>query len=460
MNDPAATANDVNRRAFLRGGSLATLMTLMGGVALEAEEKPKEAEAKAGEKPARAPVNCAVIGCGIQGREILNTLARQPNALVTAVCDNYGPFLKRAKEAAPKAESFEDYQIVLQRKDVQAVLVATPSHLHRDITLAALQAGKHVYCEAPLASTLADARAIAAAAQTAIQANFQAGVQMRSDPQRDFVLKFIRAGAMGKPIKARAQWHKKQSWRRTSPNPDRERDLNWRLRRETSPGLIGEIGLHQVDVVSWFMNARPVAVTGFGGVLCWNDGREVPDTIHAVFEYPGGVDFAYDATLANSFDSDYEMFYGTDSAVMLRANKAWMFKEVDSPLLGWEVYARKDEFYKETGIALVANATKLVAQGANPVEDAPYTNTPLSYALEAFINNTSLIGAAVEDFASNFDVNDTAALKTYVADIAKNKMAAAGFKEGFEATVTVLKANEAILKGQKIVFEQEWFEIG
>jgi len=213
-------------------------------------------------------------------------------------------------------------------------------------------------------------------------------------------------------------------------------------------------------VVSWFMNERPVAVTGFGGVLCWDDGRNVPDTIHAVFEYPGGVDFAYDSTLANSFDSDYEMFYGNDSAVMLRANKAWMFKEVDSPLLGWEVYARKDEFYKETGIALVANATKSVAPGAKPGEDEPYTNTPLADALEAFINNTSLIATGVEDFASNFDVNDTAALKTYLADIAKNKMAAAGFKEGFEATVTVLKANEAILKGQKIVFEQKWFEIG
>src|SRR5438876_1383630 len=101
MNDPAATTNDFNRRDFLRGGSLATLMTLMGGVALEAEEKPKEAEASAAEKSARTPVNCAVIGCGVQGREILNTLARQPNASVVAVCDNYDAFLKRAKEAAP-----------------------------------------------------------------------------------------------------------------------------------------------------------------------------------------------------------------------------------------------------------------------------------------------------------------------------------------------------------------------
>ena len=110
----------------------------------------------------------------------------------------------------------------------------------------------------------------------------------------------------------------------------------------------------------------------------------------------------YDATLATSFDADYEMFYGTDSAVMLRGNKAWMFKEVDAPLLGWEVYARKDEFYRETGIALVANATKLVAQGNKPVEEAPYSSTPLHYALESFITNTGALAGGVEDFTASF----------------------------------------------------------
>ena len=123
-------------------------------------------------------------------------------------------------------------------------------------------------------------------------------------------------------------------------------NLKNRLIGSTSPGLVGEMGIHQLDTVSWFLNARPVSVTGFGGILNWNDGRDVPDTIQAVIEYPGDVFLSYEATLGNSFDSDYEMLFGTDSAVMLRANKAWMFKEVDSPLLGWEVYARKDEFYK------------------------------------------------------------------------------------------------------------------
>src|SRR6185295_6225415 len=165
-----------------------------------------------------------------------------------------------------------------------------------------------------------------------------------------------------------------------------------------STGLLGEIGIHQIDQAGWFLNSNPQSVIGFGSLRNWTDGRDIPDTVQAVFEFPGGVRFSYDCTLANSFDADYEIYYGSDAAVMLRENKAWMFKEVDAPLLGWEVYARKDTFYKETGIALVANATKLAAQGEKPVEEAPFTGTPLSYALESFLTNCNEISNAVDDF--------------------------------------------------------------
>src|SRR5262249_8513203 len=212
--------------------------------------------------------------------------------------------------------------------------------------------------------------------------------------------------SMGKTVKARAQWQRKQSWRRASPNPDREKEINWRLRNESSGGLIAEIGIHQIDVASWFINTRPVAVTGFGGIQLWNDGRDVPDTIQAVFEYPDVVHLSYEATLANSFDGDYELFFGADSAVMLRQDKAWMFKEVDAPLLGWEVYARKDEFYKETGIALVANASKPMLQVVKPPENVPYSTTVLADAVKAFIINSGIISAGVEDFVGNFGDNE------------------------------------------------------
>ena len=450
----SSRAATVNRREFVKGGSFATMMTLMGGVELVAQEAKKDA---ATDKAAGPQVKCGVIGLGARGREVLGTLALQKEATVAAICDTYAASLRRASEAAPKATKHSDYKEILANKEIQAVIIATPTHQHRQVVVAALAAGKHVYCEAPLANTIEDAQAIALAAKAAVKLVFQSGLQSRSDPQRHFLLQFIRSGAMGKNLLARTQWNKKLSWRFTSPNPERERELNWRLRKETSLGLVGEIGLHQIDAAAWFLNRKPTAVNGFGAVMHWEDGREVADTVQAVFEFPGGLTLTHGSTLANSFDSDHEVYFGTDSAIMVRGNKAWMFKEADAPLLGWEVYARKDEFYKETGIALVANATKLVAQGDKPVEDAPFANTPLSYALEAFAANVNEIGAAVEDFNATFNPNDTKALVKYLSEI--KRQPAAGFKEGYEATVIAIKANEAVQKQQRVMIPKELFTL-
>jgi predicted dehydrogenase len=450
-----AEATELNRRDFLKGGSFATLMTMLGGV-----ELITRAPARAADLETLVPfqVNCAVIGLGTWGREIIATLSRLKTAQLTAICDTYLASVKRASNSAPIAKGLDDYRKILDDKEIKAVIVATPTHLHREIVLAALQAGKHVYCEAPYANTIEDARAITKAAKEARKQVFQAGLQTRSDPQRHFLLDFIRAGAYGKPIKARAQWHKKQSWRFASPNPDRERELNWRLSKATSLGLVGEIGVHQIDAARWFLNSRPVSVTGFGSLINWNDGRDVADAVEAVFEFPGGVHLIYECTLANSFDADYEMFYGTDAAVMIRGPKAWMFKEVDSPLLGWEVYARKDTFYKENGIALIANATKLANLQEKASDESAYTSTPLYFALESFLNNVNTVGSGVEDFAATFDASDKAALEKFIAGLKLTP--AASYMDGYAATVMAIKANEAVVKGEKVAIPKELFELG
>jgi len=444
---------ELNRREFLKGSSFATLMTMLGGVELITPP------ARAVDLETLVPfqVKCAVIGLGAWGREILATLSRLKTAQLVAVCDTYPVTLKRAAGSAPNAQGVEDYRKILDDKEIKAVIIGTPTHKHREIVIAALQAGKHVYCEAPLAHTIEDARAIALAAKAARKQVFQAGLQTRSSAQRRFLLDFIRTGAAGKTVKAHAQWHKKQSWRATSANADREKELNWRLNRDTSVGLIGEIGIHQIDTLGWFMNARPVSVTGFGSLVQWRDGRDVPDTVEAVFEFPEGVRLTCEGTLANSFDADYELLYGTDAAIMTRGNKAWMFKEVDSPLLGWEVYAQKDQFYKETGIALVANATKSTQQGEKSADEVPFSSTSLQSALESFLINVNEIGTAVEDFGASFDPNDKAALEKYLAEIKLQPRA--GYQEGYEAAVLAIKANEAILKGEKVAFKKEWFEL-
>jgi predicted dehydrogenase len=456
MKSNETNSLDVTRRDFIKGSSAAALAALMNGLPAQGQTAPGAPEEK---KPTGPPVKCAVIGLGIWGREILSTLARLPQAEVAAICDTYPSAMRRGGNIAPQAAKEGDYRKVLADKEIQAVLIATPSHRHKEVALAALAAGKHVYCEAPLAASLEEARAIARAAGDAFKQYFQAGLQYRSDPQRAFMMPHIRNGALGKWVMARAQWHKKQSWRQAAPTLEREKELNWRLRQETSPGLMGEIGIHQLDSATWFLDMKPLSVTGLGAVRGeWNDERTVADTAQAVVEFAEGVQFTLDCTMANSFDSEYELYYGGNSAVMLRGNRAWLFKEVDAPLLGWEVFARKETFYKETGLVLAANATKINPEGERGPETAPLAQTPLHYALENFLHNASEISGGIEDFAAAFNPSDTAALKKYLADL--RLLPYAGCQEAFAATVLALKANEAVVKGQKIVFRKEWFEVG
>jgi len=454
MNENETQSQDFNRRDFLKGGSTASLMTLLGGVELFARTA---AEPAPGAESAGPKLKVAVIGLGPWGREILNTLARVPQAEVAAICVNYPSAIKRCARDFPNVATSEDYKKLLANRDIPAVVIATPTHKHKDIVLDALKADKHVYCEAPLANTIEDARAIALAAKTARQCLFQAGLQGRSDPQQQFVLKFVRSGAVGQTVLARAQWHNKTSWHAQSSNPDREKELNWRLDKSVSLGLIGEVGSHAVDQTARFLNARPTAVTGSGSLLVWtDDGRDVPDTIQASFEFPGGVALVYDATLCNSFDGAYEMLYGTNAAVMFRDGKTWMFKEVDSPLLGWEIYAGKEQFYKETGITLLADASKPKPAGGQAID--PITTTALFSALQTFALNANDLCAAKKLYIENVGDADVEGLNEHLSKDVKLRPAA-GFLEGFQAAVSVIKANEAILTGRRVAIKPELYEL-
>lgn len=438
--DAAGPLNDrFARRELLGRGSALALGLLMGGpAALRAEEliampsSPLGSVDDAPEPPA-TPVSIAVIGLGDQGQKILKSLSYVPGANVTLLCDSYVPTHKRSLETQPKAQAVAEYRKVLDDKAVQAVFVATPSHLHRQIVLDALAAGKHVYCEAPLASSIEDARAIALAAK-AVEGKlvFHSGLQQRTNPQHNHVLSFVQQGALARVAQAKAVWHKKNSWRRPAPTPEQEKERNWRLSKAISSGLMGEIGIHQVDVANWFLKTLPTAVSGFGAITAWRDGRDVFDTVQCIFEYPNSVHLAYDATLANSFDGAYELFQGTDAAVLLRDGRAWMFKEVDAPELGWEVYAYKEKVGDDTGIALVADATKLIAQGLEPGQNRKVdpTKDSLYWAGHHFLNA-----------------------------IRANKPSAVGPQVGFEATVTALKANEATVTGSRITFSKEMFTL-
>lgn len=423
---PEVRNSGLSRRSFLKKGALIPLAgatTMSEAVAAEASQTQK--------RGSNDQVNMAVIGFGAWGREIATTLDRLDEANVAAVVDTYDVMLTRAERSVPDAATYSDYRDVLDDQDITSVLVATPTHLHKDIVVDALDAGKHVYVEAPMASNIDDARAIAQAAAAAPQQIFQVGLLYRFEPQYRSVFQFVRSGALGIPTMARAQWHSKESWRRASPNREREMEQNWRLDPDVSLGLIGEIGIQQLDPAMWFLGSRPTSVSGHGQIMLWDDGREVPDTIQVVIGFADDLHMIYDATLTNSFDKAYEMYYGRDSTIMMRDSKAWMFKEVDAPMVGWEVYARKDTFYREKGITLAANATQLEAQNVDPAADDPNVETPLYYALEDFLNNHSF--------------------GPYPS--------AAGAQEGFEAVVLAVKANEAIMGDMLVEIDEDLFEM-
>jgi predicted dehydrogenase len=481
--------SEVNRRDFLKNTSAAAFMAMMGGVELTAPKAKAatgagEGEAPLSQIPAVPAVNFGVIGAGTWGRKIITTLGKMSNtdqfknAKVTAICDSYPAALKKAANAVAGAQDLDDYKKLLAMPEVDAVVVATPTHLHRDIVIDALQAGKHVYSEMPLAGSIDDAKAIARAAQGAFKQFFQAGLVERASPQRHFIQGFFRAGALARHVFVRAQSHAKNSWRKTDSNAARAKELNWRLDAATSTGLMGEACINLLDSVPWYLGGakqggRPNAVTGFSSLVLWDDGRTVPDTVQCIFEFPkgpnAGVRFICDATLCNHYESECELYFGSDAAILVqpanerREGQTWMFKEADAAMLGWEPYAIHSGFGSEVGISLRMNASKQAAQeGKKTTGDTPPEIEPLQYALQSFMANSGKLSAAVRDWETDFPPTDTPEYRANLAERRKfnlDEFPAAGWQEGLEATVLAIKANEAAVGHKRIDLPKELFEL-
>jgi predicted dehydrogenase len=204
----------------------------------------------------------------------------------------------------------------------------------------------------------------------------------------DLARSFVLSGAIRDVITLRAQYRNKNSWRTPSSDPAREKDLNWKLDPDVSLGLIGEFGTHQLDVLHWFLRKYPTSVTATGSVAAWKDGRTEPDTVHAEFTFDGGLRLAYEATLGNSYEGQYEQVAGTMGTIKLAWTHAWMFKEADAAMQGWEVYANRQQFHNDEGITLIADATKLASQGKLQ-EGVGLPQPPLYYGIEDFLKSAT-----------------------------------------------------------------------
>lgn len=326
-----------------------------------------------------------VIGLGRQGRAILTELQKISRVQVVALCDTLEPRLEAQVGRYKGVTGFADHRALLDHTpEVQAIIVATPTHLHRRIVEDALAAGRHVYCEAPIASTLEDCDALVRAAAAA-KGSSQAGFQGRTNPVYRRAQPLVNA-EVRRMVAMYAQSHRKTSWRFPASEGQTDRDANWRLDPDVSLGLPGEVGAQQFDVASWFRGGYPVRAEGRGAIRLHNDGRTIADTIELELVWPDDVRLKYQATLANSYGGEHEVFYGTTGTLRLGWRDGYLFKEQDAPTQGWEVYAPREEFFGDEGIILVAEATQLASQ-TDLRSDATLPHPPLYYALVSFLRS-------------------------------------------------------------------------
>lgn len=317
------------------------------------------------------PVRVLVIGTGGRGSDLIRSLTTIDGAEVVGVCDDYEPhLLQGSKYAGPKAERFADYRMALDRLKPRAVIVAVPLSLHFPIASDALDAGCDVFCEKTMCYRIDQARALAEKV-AATGRVFQVGLQRRANPIYQQAAAMVKSGVIGQVSAIQAQWHRNNNWRRPVPLPRSdpgypalERRLNWRLYRESSDGLMSELGSHQLDVANWLLGGPPRRVLATGGIDYWRDGREVFDNIVCVYDYePAGtktpymVRVTYSSLCNNAYEGASELILGTRGTLSLTNAKGLLYRETGADAVSWSAAPRSDDRAEVDASAITAGKT-------------------------------------------------------------------------------------------------------
>jgi len=311
--------HDVTRRDFLKTAAVvaaASALPNVGAPAILADPGPSDA------------VRFGMIGTGTEGCTLLKFLTTIPAGRCIATCDIYPPNLKKGVETiGTNPQTYEDYRQLLDRKDIDAVLICTPLNLHTRMVMDALAAGKHVFVEKSMFFKEEEGEQIRQAAAAHPKQVLQVGLQRRSSVLYNVAMEMIRKGALGKITFVRAHWHRNSDWRRPVPDPKFERLLNWRMYREYSGGLMAELASHQIDVANWAIGAEPLSVVGTGGIDYWKDGRETCDNVQVIFEYPGGQKLVFTSILSNGHYGFQEEIMGDQGTLEITIGKGMYYRE-------------------------------------------------------------------------------------------------------------------------------------
>ncbi len=375
-------------------------------------------------------VHMGVVGAGGQGSGLIRNLATVPDARITAMCDIFEPNLKKGVSLAGSSpQTFTDYRKLIDSRDVDGVVIATPLHLHAEIALAALDAGKHVFVEKTMAYSVEQCEQMVRAAKAHPRLVVQVGHQHRFDPVIHKVVEMSRDGALGRVTHIRCNWHRNGDWRRPVPKvdfdprpwgyPDLEHLINWRMYRRYSQGLMAELGAHMIEIVNLIYGAMPAAVTAMGGIDYWKDGRETYDNVIAVYTYPAGQKAIFSSTTTNAHDGEKIEIMGTEGTIEMGWNQALYFREKQSP-----------ELVKAEGATVITATGETMKAAAQSQAPGSKVETQSKERLSAVYRE----------------------LESFVSCIRNGKKAAVDVQVGRNAAVSVLTANRAIEEGRVIKF--------
>ena len=304
-------------------------------------------------------VQIALIGSGGMGVADATTCLTVPGVKLVAVCDLYDGRLEQAKKRwGNDIYTTKDYKEILDRKDVDAVIIATPDHWHKDISVAAMNKGKHVYCEKPMVHDISEAPAVIAA-QNKNKVVFQVGSQGMSSLGNEKAKELLKDGAIGKlnyaeafyarmsptgawqyPIPADASTET-VDWERylanTTKRPfDATRFFRWRNYRDYGTGVSGDLFVHLFSSLHFVTGSLgPDKIMATGGLRYWKDGREVPDIMLGMFDYPETkIHPAFNLSLRVNFvdgtgGTNYLRMVGSEGAMTVEWDKVTLFKNKD-----------------------------------------------------------------------------------------------------------------------------------
>ncbi len=325
-------------------------------------------------------IQIALIGAGGMGVADANTAISIPGVKIVAACDLYDGRLEAAKKIyGNDIFTGRDYREILNRKDIDAVIVATPDHWHKDISVAAMNSGKAVYCEKPMVHDITEGAAVVEA-QNRNKVAMQVGSQGMSSLGNEKAKELLAAGAIGKLNYAEGFWARNSpfgAWQYDIPAdaneknvdwktflnkyPDRpfdaKRYFRWRCYKDYGTGVSGDLFVHLFSSLHYITDSTgPQKIMAMGGLRYWKDGREVPDILMGMFDYAETAKHpAFNLSLRVNFvdgtaDSTYLRLVGSEGSmnvewekVTLTKNKA--YAAVDDPLLKTKMNNQNTEVY-------------------------------------------------------------------------------------------------------------------